>query len=254
MPSPRGLLVLIGADRASKLRRIRALEQALGVHPLDRHHVDASALSAADVVALCRQQPAASPARFIIIEQAHRLDRRCLEALAQHADAIAACACVVLLADVELSLKHALAQPPAAFAVERFPAPGAAGRPFALTDALGAGDAGAALQAAREQLAAGKEPLELVGLVAWQAGRWLLVKRLRRHGRSVEQIAAATGMRGWQVERLGSETARRELPALQALLRRCWELDVDAKSGRTLPELALEQAILEACGRGARTS
>lgn len=253
MPAPRGLHLFLGSDRASKLRRIRALEQALQVHAFDRHHVDASALSPAALVALCRQQPAASQARVIIIEQAHRLDRACVAALVQHADAIAACACVVLVADLELSAKHPLAQPPAAFTVERFPGQGTAGRPFALTDALGAGDAGAALRAAHEQLAGGREPLELLGLVAWQAGRWLLVKRLRRQGRSVEQIAASTGLRAWQVERLDSEVARRPLDALQELLRRCWELDVAAKSGRTLPELALEQAIVEACASGAGT-
>ena len=247
MASPRGLHLFVGPDRAAKLRRIRALEQAVGVQALDRHHVDASALKLAALVALCRQQPAASPARFIIIEQAHRLDRACLEALIAHAEAIAACACVALVADLELSLRHPLAQPSSVIRVERFPAQGPPGRPFALTDALGTGDAAAALGAAREQLGAGKESLELLGLVAWQVGRWVLVARLRRLGRSPDQIAAATGMRPWQVERLVSEAARRPAAQLRTLLRRCWGLDVDAKSGRTLPELALEQVIVEVC-------
>jgi DNA polymerase III delta subunit len=112
---------------------------------------------------------------------------------------------------------------------------------------LGHRHAAAALTALRDQLRDGKEPLELVGLVAWQLNRWLAVKRLETVGYNQERIASATSFQPWQVQRIHAEIAGRPLNALQRLLQRCWQLDTDAKSGRALPELAIEQLVLELC-------
>ena len=246
-----GLYLFSGPDRARKFQRIQALERSLAVQPFDRHHLDASASSAAELVALCRQQPAASRLRLVVVDQAHRIDPEGVEALLRHAAAIAQTACVVLLVEREPAQRHPLAKPPAAVTVEEFPARDApAAKPFALADALGSRDAAWALTAAQDQLAAGKEPLELLGLVAWQLNRWVMVRRLCDAGCSAEQIVAVTGLRPWQVDRLRTEVARRPLGALQRTLARCWQLDVDAKSGRHVPELALQQLILEVCLAG----
>ena len=257
-----GLHLFLGPDRPRKLQRTREIERSLGIQPLDRHHVDAAITSAAELVALCRQQPATSPLRLIIVDQAHRLDRASVDALRRHAGAIAKAACVILLVETELSVRHPLSEaptqpsPPAqpakgAFAVERFPQRGAvATKPFAFTDALGAGEVGGALAAAHDQLAIGKEPLELLGLMAWQLNRWVLVKRLLGSGYPTERIGTVIGLRPWQVQRLQSEVARRSLASLQDLLERCWQLDVDAKRGRTIPQLALEQLVTEICTSG----
>lgn len=243
-----GIHLFLGSDRARKLQRLQELERALAIQPLDRHHLDAAALPAPALLAVCRQRPAMSRARLIVVDQAHRLEAATVEALVEHAKVIAANACVVLLVEIELGARHALGRRQDAFRVERFPGrDSAAAKPFALTDALGSRDAGEALAAARDQLAAGKEPLELLGLVAWQVNRWVLVKRLSRDGMDAARIAAQLGMKPWQAERLETETAARSLEGLQTLLRRCWQLDVDAKSGRAIPELAVEQLILEAC-------
>ena len=246
--SPGSLHLFLGPDRASKLRRIHELERSLDIQALDRHQLDAAATTAAQLLALCRQQPALSPVRFIVVDQAHRLDRACVEALLQHADVVGKTTRLILLVETELSLRHPLLAAGKTITIERFqgreaPAP----KPFALTDALGAQDVAGSLIAVHEQLLAGKEPLELLGLVAWQLQRWVMVKRLLRAGYSADGIAAATGLRLWQVERVQSEIARRPLRILQGLLARCWELDVDAKRGRTLPGLAIEQLVIEAC-------
>ena len=136
------------------------------------------------------------------------------------------------------------------FTTERFPGRSAAPtKPFALTEALGRQDTAGALIAMREQLAAGKEPLELMGLVAWQLHRWMTVKRLGNAGYSAERMVAVTGMHSWQMQRLQSEVARRSLASLQQRLSRCWQLDLDAKRGRTIPELAIEQLVIEVAGR-----
>ena len=133
-------------------------------------------------------------------------------------------------------------------ATEEFPARSApAAKPFALTEALGRRDAGTALSAMRDQLVGGKEPLELLGLVAWQLQRWVVVRRLLDAGVAAERVGELTGLKPWQVERIRSEVARRPLETLDDLLERCWRLDVDAKSGRAIPELALEQLVLEVC-------
>ena len=255
--SPHGVHLLLGEDRPRKLQRIQELERSLGIQPLDRHHVDAAATTSAQLLALCRQRPATSPVRLIVVDQAHRLDKGGVEALLEHAEVIAKSACLVLLVETEVSLRHPLAQvlhragggqAGEGMAIERFPGRQTlAAKPFAFTDALGSRNVAGALTALHDQLAAGKEPLELLGLVAWQLQRWVAVRRLRDAGCGAERIAGVTGLKAWQVQRAQSEIARRPLESLQRLLARCWELDVDAKSGRTVAGLAIEQLVLEIC-------
>jgi DNA polymerase III delta subunit len=252
-----GLHLFLGPDRPWKLSRLRELEAALGVQPLDRHQVDASSTTAKELLSLCRQRPAVSPLRLVVVDQAHRLGADAVDALLAHAEVIAHSACVVLLVEAELGLRQALAKAlqgrgeRGGLAVERFPGRGgSSAKPFALTDALGTRDAAEALAAMREQVVAGKEPLELLGLIAWQVTRWVTVKRLSEAGYSAERMAAATGLHSWQVQRARAEVADRPLGALRQALERCWRLDADAKRGRTLPELAVEQLLIEICLTG----
>ena len=243
-----GLCLFLGADRARKLQRVQELERALQVGPLDRHQLDALTVTPAELLALCRQQPAASPVRLVVVDQAHRLTEACVGALLEHAAAIVKSTCLVLFVETELSVRHPLAAPGAAITTERFPGRDTpAVKPFALTDALGTRDIAAALAAVHDQLLTGKEPLELLGLVAWQLQRWVLVKRLVTAGYGAERIAAVTGLKLWQVERLSSEITRRSLESLQGMLARCWQLDVDAKSGRAQARVAIEQLVSEVC-------
>lgn len=252
-----GLFVWLGPDRPRKLQRLQELARALRVDPLDRHQLDGSTLTPGSLLAACRQRPAASPLRLVVVDQAHRLGAAAVDALMAHAEVIAHSACVVLLVEAELGLRHALAKALqgrgewGGLAVERFPGrSGSSAKPFALTDALGARDAAEALSAMREQVVAGKEPLELLGLIAWQVNRWVTVKRLSEAGYSAERTAAATGFHPWQVQRARAEVADRSLGSLRQALERCWRLDADAKRGRNLPELAVEQLLVEICLAG----
>jgi hypothetical protein len=243
-----GLYLLIGPDRPKKLQRVQQLERSLGVQALDRHHVDGATCTAPALVALCRQQPAASPFRLIVVDQAHRLDRACVDALRAHRAAITQTAAVVLLVDMEVSARHPLAYAGAPFVVEPFPSRDVpAAKPFAFTDALGTRDVATTLSTLHEQMQAGKDALEVLGLVAWQLNRWVTVKRLLTAGYRLDQIAAVTGWRPWQVERAQAEVRDRSLISLQQALERCWRLDVDAKSGRTVAELAVEQLVMDVC-------
>ena len=243
-----GLHLFLGPDRARKLQRIQELERSFRVDTMDRHHLDGAVVKSAELVALCRQRPAVSPARLIVVDQAHRLDLACAEALLQHAQIIAQMSCVVLLVDRELSVRHPLARAAhhGAISMMRFAGGDTpTAKPFALMDALGVRDLPEALRAVRDQLNGGKEPLELLGLVAWQLQRWILVRRLSESGLATPRIAALAGMQAWQVERVRSEISGRPLVWLDQMLTRCWQLDVDAKSGRTLPLLAIEQLVFE---------
>lgn len=247
MPRP-GCYLFLGSDRPRKLQRIQELERILKVQPLDRHHLDASATTSAQLLALCRQRPATSPTRLVVVDQAHRLDQAFVEAFQQHAEMMARSTTLVLLVEMELSARQPLSKIAAAIQTERFPGRDApALKPFALTDALGHRDVAGALTAVADQLQAGKAPLELIGLVAWQLQRWVTMRRLLDGGVRIEQIASLMNLKPWQVERLQSEVAHRSLTSLQDLLAHCWQLDVDAKRGRAIPELAIEQLVTETC-------
>ena len=243
-----GLRLFLGPDRPRKLQRIQDLERTLAIQPLDRHQLDAAALTATQLLAVCRQQPALSRLRLVVVDQAHRLDCSSVDALLEHAELIGRNACVILLVEMELGVRHALSKATSHMATERFSGRDtAAVKPFALTDALGTANAAGALTAVRDQLLGGKEPLEVLGLIGWQLNRWVMVKRLLDERVSAERIGAVMGLRPWQVQRLSSEVVHRPLRMLQDLLARCWQLDVEAKRGRALPQLALEQLIIEIC-------
>lgn len=249
-----GVYVLLGDDRARKMAWIRALERAAAIQPLDRHRLQAPQLDAGELLLLCRQLPAASPRRLVVVDDAQRLEVAAVDALREHASAVAQAACVVLVVEGALSVRHPLARVDASWTVERFERPTEAPRkPFALSDALAAGELAAAMAAVQEQLGAGKDPVELFGLIGWQLQRWVAVKRLEALGYGTERLAATMGLRPYAAQRLRSEVARRGLPALQRLLARCWALDADAKSGRAVPLMALEQLVCEVCESPAPT-
>jgi len=247
-----GLHLFLGPDRARKLSRIQEFERTLRVGALDRHDLEGAAVRPAELVALCRQRPAESAARLIVVDRAQRLSADGVRALWHHADAIRQTACVVLLVEEDTSSRHPLSpsQHPenAPMTIEQFPARDVpAVKPFALIDALGRRDAAAALLAIHDQLVNGKEPLELLGLVAWQLQRWVIVRRLMDAGHTTAHIADVAGLRPWQAQRLQTEVGARSLEALHALLERCWQVDTDAKRSAVIPWLAVEQLVLEVC-------
>ncbi len=244
-----GIYLLTGADRPRKLERLHQLAKELGIQPVDRHRLDGAAVTAGALLSCCRQLPFASPARLIVVDQAHRLDGACVEALLGAAELIRTCACVVLLAEAELDGRHPLGRAGAALMVEDFSGRQAqAARPFALIDAIGARDAAGALHVIQEQLALGKDPLEVVALVGWQAQRWVAVRRMQGLGYDADRIAQICGLKPWQVSRIQSEVAGRPLGSLTRILERCWQVDVELKTGRAVGILGVERLVLEMCG------
>ena len=242
-----------GPDRVRKLQRLQAFEHALGVGPLDRHRLDARELPAPALLALCRQSPAAGLARLVILDEAQRLPSDAVEGLRAHIAQIQAVACVVLLVEADVPARHPLTawlREPSrgSCTIEQFLfRDGPAARPFALIEALGQRNLVEAVEAVRDQLASGRDAVEIFGQLAWLVQRWVTVKRLAQAGCAGERMAETTGMRLWQVTRIQREVAERPLAELDHLLTRCWALERAAKRGAAVPELAVEQLVAELC-------
>ena len=250
-----GIYLFTGPDRPRKLSRIQELERALTVGPLDAHHVDAGAVSAQELSALCRQRPAQSQARLVVVDDAHRLSRECVDMFDQQSALIAQSACVVILLETAVGVRHPLSSPPASWRTETFPdRESPAVKPFALAEALANRNKATALEIVRDQIRSGKEPVELFGLIGWQLMRWLLVRRLIDERVPPEQMAAATGLKAWPLQRVQAEVRNRSAESIQKLLEECWRLDTDSKTGRVIPALAVEQLVIEVCMAGEKTA
>ena len=128
--------------------------------------------------------------------------------------------------------------------------PSASEEPFAFANALARRDAATALGVVNERLADGEHELELLGSLAWQLGRWLAAARARQEGLTGQHAAAALGMSVWQAQRVLQDVRGRSVDELARALQDCWQLDVDAKSGRAPARLGLERMIVALCARG----
>lgn len=244
-----GLYLFVGPDRLRKQERLTRLARTLQVHPLDRHVRTAREVSPAQLGTLVREYPALSPLRLIVVEEAHRLSPGCVKLFEAHHKTLAHVACVVLLSEAPLDASQSLLALKPYATVESFEERGRskASSGFALAEAIARRDVAAALGTVHEQLAEGKDVVELFGLVGWQLQRWLTVSHLKDAGLSAERIAATTGWSIWQLERITRELAGRRTEELRRLTQRCWEADVEVKTGRTIPRLALEQLVVELC-------
>ena len=244
------LRLFLGADRAHKLERVRQLADQLQISPLDFHSIHAAQMTTPEILSLIRQHPMQSPRRLVVIDEAHRLEAACLEALSQQWEQFQQTACVVLLVEADIDDEPAWEGLRRRASVEDFG--GEASRTpdhFVWLNAIAQRNIPAALQGLHEQLGSGKEELELLGLMVWQVQRWLTLAHLLEAGASRAQIEAATGWKPWLVARLMDEVRGRSVESLHDSLERCWKLDVDAKRGRA-PRLttALEQVVVSLCG------
>ena len=229
--------VLCGSDRERALARVQELKRALAVELIDQHQVQGSTLRIEELTGLLREPPLASRNRLLLIEEADELDEACVARLMEYGHTSSPSTVLVLLVEAELERTSPWRAVGPQAVVERFTASEQAPSGFELVNAIARRDAMAALTGLHEQLAAGKELLEVVGLIGWQLQRWLLVKR-----------GAEEGLQPWQRDRLRGEVASRSLEWLARSLHRVWEVDVAAKQGR-LPSsrLAVEGLVVELC-------
>lgn len=255
--APGGIYVLIGPDRPRKHARVDALSRALGVDWLDRRHLEAAEASPRACSSLLREVPAAGPVRMVVMEDAARLSAPCARALSELASRLPDTTCLVLLLDDALPAAHPLAPLLALATIERLPG-GSGGEPsgrgagsrggFGLIEAVIRRNAGEALALFHEQLGEGKDALEVLGLLMWQLQRWLVIAEGVQAALSRDQLLRLGGLQEWQLDRLLGEVKTRPPAWARQMLRRCWAMDVAAKTGR-VPMLtaAVEQVIIELC-------
>lgn len=103
-----GLQLLLGPDRYRKRQRVDAIIAALHLNLLDWDGASAHQLTAATLMQRLRQQPIASPMRLVIIDEAHRLDRPCVDVLHACVAQRRGNTCVILLTEVEIGTTHPL--------------------------------------------------------------------------------------------------------------------------------------------------
>lgn len=235
---PPRVYLLCGTDRPRMLARVRELARAHTVEIIDQHRISGREASAHELSGLLREPPLVGQQRLVLIEEAQRLDEPCLELVRAHAETSSpSAACLILFIETDRDDRRWQQCGPQAV-VERYPlAEPSQASGFELTNAIARRDPLGALSALQQQVASGKELLELVGLVGWQLQRWLAVKR-----------GDTAGLQPWQLERVRNEVAGRSLEGLQRSLHRLWALDVAAKQGR-LPSLrtAMEGVLVELC-------
>jgi DNA polymerase-3 subunit delta len=122
-------------------------------------------------------------------------------------------------------------------------------RTYELTDAVEGGETGRALALLESLLAAGEEPLAILGTLArqarttWQVGEW------RRQGKTVEEIAGLLRRPSFAVHALSSRAASLPAADLSRALRRCWEVEGKLKSGGR-PRAELTLLVADLCRAG----
>lgn len=132
--------------------------------------------------------------------------------------------------------------------VEALAAHGAEVSVFALTDAVGEGDAEGALRVLR-RLADRENPVGLVALLAGHFRALLYTRALKDRGASAEEVRSALGSRAWlyrryreQVERFGHR--------LWELHREIERVDLALKTSGAPAEVLLESLVIRLCLAG----
>lgn len=123
---------------------------------------------------------------------------------------------------------------------------------FAITDALAARDATAALGALREAERAGAHYLELIGLIESAVRRLSGIRRGIDDGLGNEAIAQRLGLKRGAVYYQREKAGRWSAAALEALHRDVLTLEYKTKSGGGDPHLRLESFVVRACASSSR--
>ncbi len=120
---------------------------------------------------------------------------------------------------------------------------------FTLHDAVAEKRPGAALAAARELMNRGADPAEIFAQITGVIRRLIVMKELRRQ-RLPSREAATYGLstNPYALQKIERQAARRSLTELLGIYRRLHETDVEIKTGRKDPRVAVELAIASIVG------
>lgn len=121
---------------------------------------------------------------------------------------------------------------------------------FQMVDALGQRNGQMALRLLRHLLDEGDEPLRIFGMIVRQ---YRLLIQMREHldeGGSVNSAPQALGIHSFVARKMAQQSRRYGMATLERIYRFLLEIDLEIKSGRVEPELALEMLVTRLAGRG----
>lgn len=118
---------------------------------------------------------------------------------------------------------------------------------FDCVDAIGQGDRHKALNAFHHLLEHGERPERILALISRQVRLLLQAKDLGQRGEGPEGIGRALGLSPFPLRKVLDQTRLFEVTALEGMLRRVLEADVQIKTGTLESGLALELLIAELC-------
>jgi DNA polymerase-3 subunit delta len=126
--------------------------------------------------------------------------------------------------------------------VRRLVVPGIDQSIFDLVEAMTAGRADVALSAFHRLLAAKESELYVLTMVQWQL-RNLLLAKTAPGGMSPADLAKAAGMSPYVAGKMMAAQSRHSETDLREAYRAAADCELDIKSGRLKPEVAVEQLI-----------
>jgi DNA polymerase-3 subunit delta len=112
-----------------------------------------------------------------------------------------------------------------------------------MVDALGRRDGKTASHIYHQLLDAGAHPLALLGMIARQFRLMIQIKELAPKLLSPEAIARELGQNPYPVKKILSQSRNYTMEQLRVIHHRLLETDVEIKTGRTAPPLALDLLI-----------
>ena len=118
-------------------------------------------------------------------------------------------------------------------------------RIFDLTDALAQRNRKQALDLLHDLLSDGEPPLRLISTITSQVRSLLLVKELADDGMRAQQIAAATGLVPFVVEKALRQIGKFKMTQLENAYRQLLATDAALKRSRMTPEMALDLLVVK---------
>jgi DNA polymerase-3 subunit delta len=114
---------------------------------------------------------------------------------------------------------------------------------FDMVDALGRRDGRTASQTLHRLLDAGEHPMGLLAMVVRQFRLLIQVKELRSGGATSRDVAQALGLHPFPAGKLYNQANHFTAEQLEAVYRHLLDTDVDIKTGKIEPEVALDLLV-----------
>lgn len=114
---------------------------------------------------------------------------------------------------------------------------------FKTIDAMAEKDKKQALELLHKHLSRGDSPLYLLSMINFQFRNLILIKNLVERNYTYEKIQKSTKLHPYVVRKSLWQVRKFSLPELKKIYQRIFKVDVDIKTGKIEPELALDLLI-----------